>query len=312
MKLPGHLRFAGRNVLIKYHKLQSGSGATPPNSLAALHEVVERGAEAIEFDVSLTADDRFALLHDQTLERETTGVGPLRHLTLAEAKRLRLRDTGEHVVALDEVVAYLKAVERPLKVQVDLKELRPLTDGEARSLVTGLGPLLDNARLLVVVGCLADWNLRALHRLEGRLQLGLDFAYHLDAVVDRLIRLPTRVNAYGYLDDHPLGWRRLQAADAYLIDRVETLLGLVPSATEFYLRAAFVRQALEDGFDPIAFIHQNRPGSLVDIWTIDRHPDGSRDAQMWDVLRGGADQITTNTALQWSAALGNTDAGGEP
>src|SRR5439155_1611139 len=49
--LPGSVAFEGRRILFKYHRLLSGTGAHPPNSLSALREVVQGGAEVIEFDV---------------------------------------------------------------------------------------------------------------------------------------------------------------------------------------------------------------------------------------------------------------------
>lgn len=303
MTLPPHLNYNGKQVLLKYHKCLTGLKTAPPNSLQALEQVIEGGARAIEFDVSVSADGVFVLLHDATLERETTGVGPLRRVTLEQVKGLRLRGTDIPPAALDEVVARLRTVERPLKVQVDLKELEPLEPGVAATLVKNLRPLLEKPNLTLVVGCLGDWNLRILHRLEPGLGLGIDFAYHLDAAVDELIRLPMRLNAYGYLDDHPLGFRRLLSTRDYLMDRVETLMALVPTASEFYLRKEFVRQAREDGFDAIGFIHAQRPDALVDVWTLDRSPDGSRDAEMHALLEAGADQVTTNTAVQWAEAL---------
>ena len=303
MMLPPHLPFEGREVPLKYHKLLTGRGISPPNSLSALEDVVGGGAGVIEFDVNITCDGGFALLHDATLQRETTGVGAVRRSTLEEVRALRLRGSEENVAGLDEVVDRLRRVERPLKVQVDLKETLPLSAAEASNLIQALEPLLERPNLKLVIGCLADWNLRALRRVDSRLRLGFDFLSYLDAPVDELVRLPGRVNAYGYLDDHPLGWRRMQPVGAYLLDRVEALLTLVPETEEFYLRAEFVRQALSDGFDPIAFIHRWRPDALVDIWTIDRVPDGGRDQEVRSLLAAGADQITTNTAVQWAEAL---------
>jgi glycerophosphoryl diester phosphodiesterase len=300
MTLPRFLNHQGKQVLLKYHKLLSGRETTPPNSLPALREMVSGGAGVIEFDVSLTADGHFVLLHDATLQRETTGVGPLRKRTLAEVKAVRLRDSDEPPADLQEVVRIIRGIRQPTKVQVDLKELLPLGTRYAAALVEALQPLRGHDAVHAVVGCLGDWNLRALHRLDPELNLGLDFAYHLDAPVDDLVRLPTRINAYGYLDDHPLGYRALLSPRDYLEDRVETLLSLVPSAVEFYLRKDFVHQALRDGFNPIAFIHDLLPNGLVDVWTLDWLPDGSRDEEMRALLDAEADQITTNTPVQWA------------
>ncbi len=282
-------------MLLKHHRLLSGTHAYPPNSVAALHRILADGAEVVEFDTGLTKDGAFVLLHDSSLERETTGRGPLREITEDQFKALRLRDTDEPTATLGDAVAALRGLRRPIKVQADLQEREPLPDKIAARLVHALALLQENAHLRVVVGSAADWNLRILRRLDPALNVGFDFVYYLDAPVDELTRLPIRTNAYGYLDDHPLGYRRLMAPGEYLEDRVEVLLDQVPGASEFYLRKEFVLQALADGFNPIRFVHERKPGALVDVWTLNADdPDFGR--VVWAILEAGADQITTDTS----------------
>ncbi len=300
--VPGHLVYKGRRILLKYHRLLSGVHPHPPNSLAALREVLADGAEVVEFDISLTRDQQFVLLHDPTLDRETSGRGPLRHLTAMEFKALRLRNSEEPTATLAEVVDVLREVERPVKVQVDLKEFEPLSAGTAEALLAALTTLRENPRVAVVVGCLGDWNLRRLRRLDPGLTVGVDFAYYLDAPVDGLMRWPTRINAYGYLDDHPLGYRRLLAPQAYLEDRMEVLLTLVEGAREFYLRKEFLLQSLSDGVNPVRFIHDRKPGALVDVWTLYAdEPDLTR--VLVAALDAGADQLSSPTCALLPQAL---------
>lgn len=298
-KLPKHLSYAGKEVLLKYHKLLSGSDKHYANSLAALNEVMEGEVAVLEFDVNYLSDSDFALIHDGTLERETTSSGSVRKLSSAEFKALKYRDSDEHGTLLSEIVSILKAADFPVKVQVDFKEKMPITDDDARLLLNAIEPLRENNSITVVIGCLADWNLRTFRRIDSSIDVGLDFAFHLDAPVDGMLRLPTRLGAYGYLDDHPLALRRLQSTESYLRDRVESLIALVPNAYEFYLRKDFVVQALDDGFNPIAFIHEQLPESFVDVWTIDYGTDGAKET-IERSLEAGADQITTNTAVQWA------------
>jgi glycerophosphoryl diester phosphodiesterase len=291
----GHLVYKGRNVLLKYHRLLSGVHPYPPNSVAALRRVLDDGAEVVEFDVGLTQDGKFALIHDATLERETSGRGPLGRVTEAQFKALRLRDSNEPAATLTEVVGTLRDVDRPLKVQVDLKEAAPISREVADLLLRAIGPIRENSRISVVIGCMGDWNLRLLRRLDPGLAVGLDFGYYLDAPVEDLVRLPMRINAYGYLDDHPLGYRRLLPVRAYLEDRLEVLLNLVPGAGEFYVRKEFVLQALADGVNPIAFIHDRRPGALVDVWTFYAH-EPNLERVLLEALEAGADQVSSPTS----------------
>ncbi|HEX7022117.1 MAG TPA: glycerophosphodiester phosphodiesterase family protein [Trueperaceae bacterium] len=298
MSLPASVDYGGRRVLLKYHKLRSGALRHPPNSLSALEEVLAGGATALEFDAGLLADGNYALLHDDRLERETSGFGPLRRAAATDLARLRLRDADETPATLTEVTARLSRHQGHLKVQVDLKEAEPLSTAAASSLLDALAPLLAATNLRVVVGCLADWNLRFLRRLAPDLPLGFDPAFHLHAPTPGMrMPLPTRVNAYGYADDHPLGFRRLMPIARYLEDRLDSLMQQVPGTVEVYLHKGFVTRALADGFDPIAFVHQHHPGILVDVWTLN---DGDDNLQqdLPAALGAGADQLTTDTALR--------------
>jgi len=291
------LSHRGRTVLLKYHRLLSGDHPHPPNSLSALRHVLDGGAAVIEFDVGVTGDGGFVLMHNAELDRETTGRGPLDAVTIAEFTRLRLRDSEEPTAALADAVEVLRRVQRPLKVQVDFKEARPVAGETAAALLAALAPLRADSQLQVVVGCLADWNLRTLRRLDPALAVGLDFLLYLDTPGEKALRLPHRVNAYGYLDDHPLGYRRAFPVGLYLEDRIEALLTLLPGAREIYLHKEFVRQALRDGVNPIALVHRLRPDILVDVWTINADDDDFA-SSLAAALEAGAQQITTDTPVQ--------------
>ena len=52
-----------------------GGALAPENTLAGLRVAAQRGCRAVEFDVMLSADGSPWLIHDETLERTTDGVG---------------------------------------------------------------------------------------------------------------------------------------------------------------------------------------------------------------------------------------------
>lgn len=72
---------------------RGASGERPENTLASFERAVELGADALEFDVRLTADREVVVMHDPTLDRTTDFSGPARILKLAE---LRGADAGFH------------------------------------------------------------------------------------------------------------------------------------------------------------------------------------------------------------------------
>jgi glycerophosphoryl diester phosphodiesterase len=67
---------------------RGGAGAAPENTLESIRHGVEAGADAIEFDIHATRDDRLVLFHDDTLERTTDGTGVVEEMTLEELRRL--------------------------------------------------------------------------------------------------------------------------------------------------------------------------------------------------------------------------------
>ncbi len=85
------------------------SAHAPENTLAAFRQAAEKGADAIEFDVKLSADSEVIVLHDQTVDRTTDGHGDVRHLPLAALRdldagaRFDPRFAGERIPTLEEV-----------------------------------------------------------------------------------------------------------------------------------------------------------------------------------------------------------------
>jgi glycerophosphoryl diester phosphodiesterase len=243
--------------------LLDGTHRHPPNSLSALRQVLADGAEAIEFDVRLTRDDVFVLVHDPTLERETTGCGPVRQMTSGAVAALRLRDAHESPATLIQVVNVLRDHRHPVKVQVDLVEEAPVSGDVAKALVDHLEALRAHPHVRIVVGCEAAEKLSALRGVDPALRVGLDVEAPADA----------------------------PAAE------VSRRLRLVEDVSEYYMPKAFVIEALARGFNPIEFVHEQQPGALVDIWTLyAEEPDIVR--TLAGVLAAGADQITTPTSHQ--------------
>ncbi|MFI0481393.1 glycerophosphodiester phosphodiesterase family protein [Actinomadura sp. 9N215] len=89
----------------------------PENSVPAVREAFDDGAEIVEIDVRLTKDGVPVLMHDTTVDRTTNGSGAVSDLTLAQIRSLRLKKglggkqaalTGERVPTLDEALRIAK------------------------------------------------------------------------------------------------------------------------------------------------------------------------------------------------------------
>ena len=63
-------------------------GAAPENTLASYDAAIRLGARMVEFDVRVTKDGHFVLMHDATVDRTTNGSGRVDEMTLAEIKAL--------------------------------------------------------------------------------------------------------------------------------------------------------------------------------------------------------------------------------
>lgn len=100
----------------------------PENTVAAARDAVRIGADLIECDVRTTADGHLVIMHDSTVDRTTDGFGPISGMTLAQVRRLRIRDTrfaslGTHrVPTLAELV---NAVGRRAGFYIDTKDVHP-------------------------------------------------------------------------------------------------------------------------------------------------------------------------------------------
>ena len=95
----------------------------PENTLAAFSLAAEEGADAIEFDVKLSADGQIIVLHDQTVERTTNGTGDVSGLPFAAIRELDAgawfseQFHGERIPTLDEV---FETVGKRLLMNVEL------------------------------------------------------------------------------------------------------------------------------------------------------------------------------------------------
>jgi len=112
------------------------SAHRPENTLVSFASALEVGSDIVELDVQLTADGHVVVIHDGTLDRTTTGQGPVVAQTLAALRRLsagfpdRFGDTyrDERIPTLAEVLALLKDRARVL-IEIKVESLSDDEDG---------------------------------------------------------------------------------------------------------------------------------------------------------------------------------------
>ncbi len=99
------------------------------NSLLAFRNALALGADFLELDVHLTRDGEVVVIHDPTLERTTTGTGPVRERTRAELGAVRLKDRGgavldEGIPTLEQVVALAVVGKRQMLLEIKTDDRR--------------------------------------------------------------------------------------------------------------------------------------------------------------------------------------------
>ena len=127
---------------------RGGALLWPENSLRAFRGALELGADYLEFDVHLSRDGEVIVIHDPTLDRTTTGTGPVRERSLEELRLLRLKDgtgaaTSEPIPTLDDVAALAALGHRRMLLEIKVDERRRRYPGIEEKIVA----VLDRHRM---------------------------------------------------------------------------------------------------------------------------------------------------------------------
>ncbi len=105
---------------------------TAENSLASVRAAVSAGVEMIEIDTQATVDGRLVVIHDETLDRTTTGKGTVSDLSFETVRAAKLKagaggdaaaTTTETVPTLEEL---LEEARGRITVNIDTKFTRDL------------------------------------------------------------------------------------------------------------------------------------------------------------------------------------------
>jgi glycerophosphoryl diester phosphodiesterase len=93
---------------------RGASGHCPENTRAAFLRAIQLGADMIELDCQTTRDGAVVVIHDETLDRTTTGHGRVQGHTLRELKALDAgrwfahEFVGEEILTLEEAIEILR------------------------------------------------------------------------------------------------------------------------------------------------------------------------------------------------------------
>lgn len=131
--------------MTQYWAHRGASAHAPENTLPAFEKAIAMGADGVEFDVQRTADGQLVVIHDETIDRTSTGMGPVVDI---KYERLQHHDFSNRMVGFDgvklpllgEVLEVLKPTD--LRINIELKtsiELYLGIEDEALALVEDMG-----------------------------------------------------------------------------------------------------------------------------------------------------------------------------
>jgi len=177
-----------KNILVAAHRGDWRNA--PENSLPAYKFAINEGVDIIEVDLKLSKDSVLVILHDQTLNRSTTGKGKPSDYTLAQLKTLKLKDglgvptsyqiptleevmnlaKGKALVNLDHTTPYYKEAYTLLKKTNTLKQAIFKSDEPYEKLFARYGNLLDSITFMPVIETDYGGNLPMVQTYQNKLK----------------------------------------------------------------------------------------------------------------------------------------------
>lgn len=117
---------------------RGAKAVAPENTLPAFEQALALNADGIELDVHLSKDGQLVVIHDFTVDKTTTGHGPVRSFTAAELAQL---DAGSHFHAdfagtgVPTLVEVFDLVGDRCRINVEIKSEDPNGGNEVEALV---------------------------------------------------------------------------------------------------------------------------------------------------------------------------------
>lgn len=197
------------------HEVQAHRGASavaPENTLAAFRAAAEQGARWVELDVALLRDETLVVIHDDSVDRTTSGQGALGEVTAADLATLDAgswfdpRFSGERVPRLEQVISLLG--ELGLSANIEIKQHKHHKSLDTlvhavQAAIAGRGE-----RTEVMISSFDPEALKAMHALEPSLEMAMlwwnppqDWADKLRAIPAKSIHMSYKALSIALLEE---------------------------------------------------------------------------------------------------------------
>lgn len=277
MSDPLYLIRNGHRTWLKWHRGRRRA-SDPVFTGARILEAMRLGA-SVEVDLVVTGDKGMAVLHDLTLDRETTGHGPVAATSDATIRELQLRGNdgspiADRVMLLDDLCRLMAdgKVHPDALLQLDYKEDETVLD--ARALDNFARATTPVTRNMIV----SSGSARAVAMLTGA--------------------VPGMRSGFDPSDE-----TRFKAALAggKLQGFVDQAVAALDGTDLIYLYWEIVTGAADAGFDIVDAFHKH--GKRIDAWTI-REASAAMKPVVARLLELRVDQITTDDPEGLVALMG--------
>lgn len=102
---------------------RGASGYAPENTLPAFELAQKQGSDGVELDVQLTRDGEVVVIHDEKIDRTSTGTGYVRDYTLEELRKFSFHNNmeqykGVSIPTLKEVLDLIKPGSMDINIEL--------------------------------------------------------------------------------------------------------------------------------------------------------------------------------------------------
>ncbi len=197
------------------HEVQAHRGASaiaPENTIAAFRAAAESGARWVELDVALSADGTLMVIHDDTVDRTSSGEGSLGKLSASEIGTLDAgswfnpRFAGERIPTLAKTIAALGEFGLSANVEIKQHPHHRSLDQLVRAVQADIGRRAAGTEIMI--SSFDPDALKAMHALEPDLEMAMlwvhppeDWAEQLAAIPASTIHMHFKALSIGLLEE---------------------------------------------------------------------------------------------------------------
>ncbi|KRA97550.1 glycerophosphodiester phosphodiesterase [Devosia sp. Root685] len=191
---------------------RGASAVAPENTVAAFRAAAEQGARWVELDVALLADDTLVVIHDDSIDRTTSGKGSLGALTHADVAKLDAgawfdaKFAGERLSTLAEVIKALGEFGLSANVEIKQHKHHKSLDQLVRAVQADINK--RDPKTQIMISSFDPEALRAMHALEPDLEMAMlwdrppeDWAERLKTIPATTIHMHYKALSIGLLEE---------------------------------------------------------------------------------------------------------------